>query len=242
VDAAEITRLAALEDRHWWYAARRRLLEQVLRGTRPGGAALDVGAAGGGNTRVLRDSGWQAVAVEYTETGAAICRQRALDVVRGDAQRLPFRTASASLAVAFDVIEHLDDDAAAVAELHRVLRPGSRLVLAVPADPTLWSEHDVAVDHKRRYTRESLTRVVEGAGFEIDDLWSWNVLLKPLVRMRRKSSTGSDLEHVPVPLNAALRAVIAAEQLVRPLRHRPGVSLVLTARRRGREPGRSARP
>ena len=231
MDAAEITRLAALEDRHWWYSARRHLLRKALADTPAGGFALDVGAAGGGNTRVLRDAGWRAVAVEYTETGAAICRRRGLDVVRGDAQCLPFRDGSADLAVAFDVIEHLDDDAAAVAELHRVLRRGSRLVLAVPADPTLWSEHDVAVDHKRRYTRQSLRDVVTGAGFAVDDLWSWNVLLKPLVRLRRRSSTGSDLEHVPAPLNAALRAVIAAEQLAAPLRRRDGVSLVLVAHR-----------
>lgn len=231
MDAAEITRLAALEDRHWWYAARRHLLRQALAETSKVGVGLDVGAAGGGNTRVLRDAGWRAVAVEYSETGAAICRSRGLDVVRADAQRLPFGAGCADLAVAFDVIEHLDDDAAAVAELHRVLRPGARLVLAVPADPTLWSAHDEAVDHKRRYTRETLRQVVSGAGFTIDDLWSWNVLLKPVVRLRRKSSSGSDLEHVAPPVNAALRAVIGAEQRVRWLRSRDGVSLVLTAHR-----------
>lgn len=231
MDAAEITRLAVLEDRHWWYAARRRLLRDELASTPAAGLALDVGAAGGGNTRVLRDAGWPAVAVEYTETGAAICRRRGLPVVRADAQRLPFHDASAGLAVAFDVIEHLDDDAAALAELHRVLRPGSRLVLAVPADMSLWSAHDVAVDHKRRYSRESLARVVAGAGFTIEDLWSWNVLLKPLVRLRRRTSTGSDLEHVPAPLNAALGAVIRAEQHLPSVRSRGGVSLVLTAHR-----------
>lgn len=231
MDAAEITRLAALEDRHWWYAARRSLLRRVLSDTRPSRPALDVGAAGGGNTRVLRSLGWPAVSVEYSAAGAEICRSRGLDVVRADAQRLPFRDAAAGLALAFDVIEHLDDDAAAVGELHRVLRPGARLVVAVPADPSLWSAHDVAVDHKRRYTRETLAAVVEGAGFAIDELWSWNVLLKPLVRLRRKATTGSDLEHVPTPLNAALRTVIAAEQLFPALRRRGGVSLVLTAHR-----------
>ena len=231
MDAAEITRLAALEDRHWWYAARRALLRRTLRSSVAGGLALDVGAAGGGNTRVLRDLGWRSLAIEYTETGAAICRSRGVAVVRADAQRLPVRSASAGLAVAFDVIEHLDDDAAAMRELHRVLAPGARLVVAVPADPTLWSAHDVAVQHKRRYTRDALVDVVRGAGFSIDDVWSWNVLLTPLVRMRRRSTTGSDLSPVAAPVNAALRAVIAGEQLFPALRRRRGVSLVLTARR-----------
>lgn len=231
MDSAEITRLAALEDRHWWYAARRTLLKRELGGLPAGGPALDIGAAGGGNTRVLRQLGWQAWAVEYSETGSTIARSRGLGVVRADAQKLPFRDASARAAIAFDVIEHIDDDAAAVGELHRVLAPGSTLLIAVPADPDLWSAHDVAVGHKRRYTRETLTKVVEGAGFAIDELWSWNVLLKPVVRLKRKSSSDSDLEHVPLPLNLALGAVITAEQWIRPLRDRPGVSLVLRARR-----------
>lgn len=231
MDSAEITRLAALEDRHWWYAARRALLRRELAGVRADGPALDVGAAGGGNTRVLRELGWRAFALEYSETGSAIARSRGLGVVRADAQRLPFRDGCARAAIAFDVIEHLDDDAAAVGELHRVLSPGSTLLIAVPADPTLWSAHDEAVGHKRRYTRETLTKVVEGAGFSIDQLWSWNVLLKPAVRLKRRSSSDSDLEHVPLPLNLALRAVVEAERLVRPLRDRPGVSLVVRARR-----------
>ena len=231
MDSAEITRLAALEDRHWWYAARRALLRRELAGLPPKGPALDIGAAGGGNTRVLRDLGWRAYAVEYSATGSEIARSRGLGVVRADAQRLPFRDGGAGLAIALDVIEHLDDDGAAVGELHRVLAPGSTLLVAVPADPTLWSAHDEAVGHKRRYTRETLSKVVEGAGFAIDDMWSWNVLLKPVVRLKRRSSSDSDLEHVPLPLNLALGAVITAEQWVRPLRDRPGVSLVLRARR-----------
>jgi SAM-dependent methyltransferase len=231
VQASEVTRLAALEDRHWWYAERRAILRRLLRGVTPQGVALDVGAAGGGNTRVLRDLGWRAVALEYGDTGSAIARSRGVEVVQGDAQRLPVRTGAAGLVTALDVIEHLPDDAAAVAEMHRVLRPGGRLVIAVPADPRLWSAHDEAVSHLRRYERERLRAVVEGAGFQIERLWSWNVLLRPVVARRRQHSEGSDLSALPWVVNTALKGVIALERVL-PVGELPGVSLVVMARRR----------
>ncbi|MGL5827991.1 MAG: class I SAM-dependent methyltransferase, partial [Angustibacter sp.] len=69
MEGTEVRKLAQLEDRHWWYRERRELLARQLRGVRPG-RALDVGAAGGGNTRVLRGLGWQAAALEYGREGA----------------------------------------------------------------------------------------------------------------------------------------------------------------------------
>jgi SAM-dependent methyltransferase len=230
VDEAEVKRLAALEDRHWWYAARRKLIHEHLRGVAPG-VAVDVGAAGGGNTRLLRDLGWQAVALEYSPGGAAIARQRNVDVVRADAHHLPVASERADLVIAFDIIEHLEDDDLAVAELRRITAPGGRLLLAVPADPSLWSDHDVAVGHLRRYTRETLARVLSGAGFRIDEMRSWNVLLRPMAAIHRKRSTGSDLAPVPAPLNVALSAVIRVEQWFPSLGGRRGVSLMVDATR-----------
>jgi SAM-dependent methyltransferase len=228
VHATEVARLTELEQRHWWYAERRWILRKVLRDLPPTGTALDVGAAGGGNTRVLRDLGWHAVAVEYGETGAAVAQSRGLPVFRADAQCLPVRSGSVGLVTALDVIEHLPDDKASLAEMHRVLRPGGRLLIAVPADPRLWSAHDEAVGHVRRYERQELEDVVLGAGFAIERLWSWNVLLRPVVARRRSSSEGSDLSSVPWVLNTGLRTIVALERYL-PVGKRPGVSMFLTA-------------
>jgi hypothetical protein len=106
--------------------------------------------------------------------------------------------------------------------------PDGRFLVAVPADPRLWSEHDVAVDHVRRYERAELLRLLTGAGFEIERLWSWNVLLRPLAALRRRRSTGSDLEEVPAVLNAGLRAVVVLERVL-PVGRRRGVSLFAVA-------------
>jgi SAM-dependent methyltransferase len=229
VEATEVRKLAALEDKHWWYAERRHLLATALRGVTPG-RALDIGAAGGGNTRVLRGLGWRAVALEYGADGAQIAAERGLLVLRGDATKLPVRTESLDLVVAFDVLEHIPDDHGAAAEIRRVLRPGAMALIAVPCDPELWSAHDEAVDHVRRYTRDGLTDVLRGAGFAIESMDSWNVLLRPIVKLRRRASTGSDLEQLNPVVNAGLRAVIAAERVL-PVKNRRGVSLVARVRR-----------
>lgn len=230
MEGTEVRKLAALEDQHWWYRERRHLLRGMVAGLRPG-AALDIGAAGGGNTRVLRDAGWSVTALEYGEDGAQVAAERGLTVVRGDATALPVADDSLDLVVAFDVLEHILDHDTAVAEVHRALRPDGSFLVAVPADPRLWSEHDVAVDHVRRYTRPTLTGVLERNGFEVRRMTSWNVLLRPVVAMRRRSSSGSDLEALHPVVNAGLRAIVTVERYL-PVKAMPGVTLLAQARPR----------
>jgi SAM-dependent methyltransferase len=230
MEAAELRTLVEVEDRHWWYAERRKLLARELRRLPAPGSALDIGAAGGGNTRVLRSHGWRPVALEFAPTAAQIARERGLDVIRADARELPVRTASMDLVTAFDILEHIEEDYLAAAEITRVLRPGGTALIAVPADMALWSAHDTAVGHVRRYTRGTLAEVIVKGGLVIEDMWSWNVLLRPVVSLRRKSSTGSDLDTVNPFLNTGLKAIITAERYL-PVRSLPGVSLFLRARR-----------
>ena len=228
MEGTEVRKLAALEDTHWWYRERRHLLGKAVAGLTPGDA-LDIGAAGGGNTRVLRDAGWTVAALEYGAEGAEVAAERGLAVMRADATALPVTDDSLDLVVAFDVLEHIPDHHRAVAEVRRVLRPGGRFLVAVPADPRLWSEHDIAVDHVRRYTRVTLRGVLERGGFTIDSIASWNVLLRPVVALRRRSATGSDLDSVHPVVNAGLRAVVTAERYL-PVKAMPGVSLLVSAR------------
>lgn len=230
MDRNEIRKLAALEDTHWWYRERRRLLARQIRTMEPG-RAVDIGAAAGGNTRVLRENGWKAVALEYSEDGARIARERGLPVVRADALTLPFPDASLDLVVAYDVFEHIPDDDRAVQEACRVLRPGATALVAVPADPALWSAHDDAVGHVRRYTRSSLVDLLERNDLVVEEIGSWNVLLRPVAAWRRRRITNSDLEPLSPVLNSALRAVVAAERYL-PVSSLPGVSLLVRARRR----------
>jgi SAM-dependent methyltransferase len=230
MEATELRTLVEVEDRHWWYAERRRLLAKELRRLPAPGRALDIGAAGGGNTRVLLGHGWQPVALEFAPTAAQIARERGIDVVRADARELPVRTGSMDLVTAFDILEHIEEDYLAAAEITRVLRPGGTALIAVPADMALWSAHDTAVGHVRRYTRQTLADVIVKGGLVVEEMWSWNVLLRPVVSLRRKSSSGSDLGKVNPFVNTSLKAIITAERYL-PVKSLPGVSLFLRARR-----------
>ena len=231
MEDAEIAKSAALEHRHWWYAERRALVRRTVADW-PVGSAVDIGCGSGGNAGVLAELGWSVTGLEYSPTGARIARSRGLPVVRGDGTRLPFADASTDLVISTDVFEHIEDDAAVAAEAARILRPGGHAVIAVPAGPDLWSGHDVALGHVRRYTRPTLSAVLERAGLVVDELWSWNVVLRPVVkaRRRRKVESASEMEEVNPVLNAGLRAAVALERVL-PLGRLPGVSLVAIAHR-----------
>jgi SAM-dependent methyltransferase len=230
VHSDEIAKLGDLEERHWWYAERRHLIRRAIRGVEPTGWALDVGAAAGGNTRVMRAAGWDCLALEYSETGALLAQGRGLTVVRGDATRIPVADAALGLVVAYDVLEHIEDDGAAAAEIFRCLLPGGLLLVAVPADMRLWSAHDEAVDHVRRYGRTELLALIEDAGFTNVSIRSWNVLLRPVVAMRRKKATASDLDKPGRITNIGLRGIVVAERAL-PVGVMPGVTLLLSARK-----------
>ena len=231
MDEDEIRKSAQLEERHWWYAGRRALVRRLVSGLPPG-RALDVGCGSAGNTAVLRDLGWSATGLEYSPAAVVLAQARGLSVIRGDARRLPFLDDSFDLVMSTDMWEHVVEDHRVAAEAARVLRPGGRLLVAVPSGMDLWSGHDVALGHERRYERAQLTSLVESVGLRIERVQSWNVLLRPVAKMRRRrhSESESEMEPVHPVLNAGLRAAVALESRL-PVGRWRGISLVVMARK-----------
>lgn len=230
MDEQEIRKSAALEDRHWWYVERRRLVRRSVRGWTPG-RCLDIGCGPAGNTQELSSLGWSTVGVETNEVACRIAAHRGIAVVRGDGRRLPFADGSFDLVLSTDVWEHVSEDHVVAREAFRVLRPGGRLLVAVPSGMKLWSGHDVALGHVRRYERDTLTDLVTGAGFVVDDVFSWNVLLRPVARARRRhNQSESEMGEVNPVLNWGLRTTLRAERFL-PVRRLPGISLVVQAHR-----------
>lgn len=198
----------------------------------PPARAIDVGCGGGGNTAVLRELGWDVTGLEYSPAAAELARSRGLGVVRADARRLPFRDESADLVISTDLWEHVEEDDQVAHEAARVLRQQGRLLVAVPCSMALWSGHDVALGHVRRYERDELLRLLDTAGFDLVDIRSWNVLLRPVARIRRRHNTSeSEMEETHPALNAGLRLTLAAERFL-PVRNLPGISLVARAIKR----------
>jgi SAM-dependent methyltransferase len=209
------------EDRHWWYRGRRNVIERVIADLKLPARAriLDAGCGSGRNMIELARHGTVS-GVELSGPSVDVARARgAGEVIAGSVLDMPFDSDSFDLSVCLDVIEHLDDDVGALRELRRVLAPGGSLLVTVPAYQWLWSGHDEVNHHHRRYTRRSLQRVAEQAGWEQVRTTYFNSLLLPLAillrvldRFSRKTTESSlDLWVPPQPLNWLLERPLALE-------------------------------
>jgi SAM-dependent methyltransferase len=209
------------EDRHWWYRGRRTVLDGVLDGLGLPQQAriLDAGCGSGRNMVELASHGL-VTGIELSQTSVALARDRDCgEVITGSILQMPFPENAFDLAVSLDVIEHLEDDLAALRELRRVVAPGGALLLTVPAYQWLWSCHDEINHHHRRYTRRSLQRVAEQAGWRQERTTYFNSLLLPvaillriLERVNTKTTESSlDLWVPPEPLNWLLERPLALE-------------------------------
>jgi ubiquinone/menaquinone biosynthesis C-methylase UbiE len=166
VKAGEYDKMCRAETRFWWFVGKGRLVAAWAATWRArGGKHLDAGCGTGANLERVRELGeW--TGVDSSPEAIRFCAERGLRrLVIGEAERLAFAADSFDGAMALDLLEHLPDDEACLRELYRVLKPGGRLILTVPAHPRLWSAHDRAMGHRRRYTKKLLEERLAAAGF-----------------------------------------------------------------------------
>jgi SAM-dependent methyltransferase len=233
-----------LEDRHWWFLGRRAIFMRILdrylapppRDRRR--ELLDVGCGTGAMLGVLERYG-RAQGIDADADAVAFCHQRgALHVGHVETLPLPFADGSIDLVTGFDVLEHIDDDAAMLAEIHRVLRPGGQLLVSVPAFQFLWGPQDEISHHRRRYVAAQLGDRIEAAGLLVQRLSYFNTLLFPgiaAIRIARPARPGAALKSDftlsrPGPLNAVLARIFAAEAALLARRDLPfGVSILALA-------------
>jgi len=170
-----------VECSHWWFAGRRRLLARMIRRLALPSSArvLDVGTGTGTNLRLLGELGFEDVTgVDASDDAVRFCAAKHLGLVeQGDACALPFPDGAFDLALATDVVEHLEDDGKALAELRRVLRPGGSALLTVPAFPSLWGLQDEVSHHQRRYRKGDFEGRLERAGLALRESFHFNYLL-----------------------------------------------------------------
>lgn len=179
------------DERLWWYRGRRRIVMEVVRALplRRPARVLDAGCGSGRTMEDLAELG-EVVGLEPSRPSLEVARARGVgEVVEGSLTHAPFPDGSFDLATTLDVIEHIDDDRRALAELRRLVRPGGYLVVTVPAYPSLWGPHDVANQHRRRYTRRGLLDTAGAAGWHPLRTTHFNSILLPpaaAVRWARK--------------------------------------------------------
>jgi SAM-dependent methyltransferase len=241
MDRAVFDRMAELDQHHWWFTARRRILSSVIRRVvRPpaGARILELGCGTGHNLDTLAEFG-RVEASELDDYARELATKRLGRVVEKVA--LPdlskFPTDSYDLIALLDVLEHVPDDKGSLAAILTRLKPGGALLLTVPANPWMWSAHDVAHHHHRRYRKSEIAALAKEAGFEIELLSPFNTLLFPLIagvrllnKVRGHDSADDALPSRPI--NSALDKLFGAEAgLIGRLPFPFGVSLVAVLRR-----------
>jgi SAM-dependent methyltransferase len=217
VQSAEYEKLAAVEDRMWWFEGAHGNMLAALGGRAPEGVILDAGCGTGGFlAKLTRAFPGRAIAgVDVDESACRAARRKSGALLcRGSVERLPFADGALAAIFSADVLCHAAvDEARTLREFHRCLAGGGLLVLNLPAYPWLLSQHDRAVDNVRRYTRGGILSLLRAAGFAGARTLYWNTVLFPLMVVRRKLLGGdqSDVRLLPAPIEAAFRAVMRFE-------------------------------
>jgi len=231
--------MAQLDQRHWWYRGRRKVLAELIRRsvTLPQQAKiLEIGCGTGHNLAMLAQFG-AVDALELDEEARNIAEKRLGHHVMS--APLPeideVADGAYDLIGAFDVIEHIEDDRAALASIAAKLKRGGTLVLTVPAHPWLWSAHDTVNHHKRRYSKRALNRLVGRSPLKLTKIGYFNSLLFPLAVAKRvaskiSASNDASIGLPPPAVNGALERAFAAERhLIGKISLPPGLSLFAVA-------------
>jgi SAM-dependent methyltransferase len=241
-----------VEESHWWFVGRRRIIESFLERIRDGLNTsqsdkhgqrlqlriLDVGCGTGANLEMLSRFG-EVKGVDVSAEALAFCCARGLENVKqGEAECLPYEDDSFDLVTGLDVVEHLDDDRAGLQEMRRVLRHGGYALLFVPAFMFLWGIQDDISNHRRRYTLKGLKQLIRESGFKVERATYVNItffvpillgrLFMRAVRLRPDSENNITIGC----LNGMLGKIFGAESLaLRYLNFPFGVSIICVARR-----------
>jgi SAM-dependent methyltransferase len=232
-----------VEDKHWWFVGRRRIIASWVEGLcreigkrRP--RILDVGCGTGANLQMLAEFG-VAEGVDVSAEALEFCRARGLGRVRqGAAESLPYEDAQFDLVTGLDVVEHLDDDVAGLREMFRVLRPGGRALLFVPAFMFLWGVQDDVSHHRRRYTLAELKDKLSEAGLTVERASYANItffapILFGRVLMRLTGLRPASENNINIgALNGLLGRILGSERWwLRRMKFPFGVSAICVARR-----------
>jgi len=227
----------ALEEINWWFRARRDMIARLVHDLSKNARILDVGCAGGSLLKSLGELGFaNSYGIDLSENAVKACHACGLgNVFHRSGEQTGFPDSHFDLVIASDVLEHIVDGEAVLQEWNRILRPGGRIIVFVPAFGFLWSGHDETVHHQRRYSKMALWQAARESGLEVSRLSYWNVALffpTAAFRLLFKDRKGDWLYRLPFLLNELLAAMVGFENLILLHCDSPvGVSLFIVAKK-----------
>ena len=204
VKDSELIELERLENFHWWYMIRKYIIKDWSTKLPKNSRILDLGSATGGNSIVLRELGFKVTGIELSDFGYQTQMAKGLDVIQADACKIPFSDNTFDVVICLDLLEHIEHDSVAISEVVRVVKEDGKILISVPEDMAMWSEHDIAVSHYRRYSLEDISNLCEFAGIKLESVWRSNILLKPIVKLQRLRASGSALKEINPIMNFGL--------------------------------------
>lgn len=240
----EYSKMADTEDFYWWHVGRKKIINKQLKNVatnpRPYTRLLNIGCGTGGTIPMLSEFG-RLDNVEVSQEAIDICHSKGFtNIKKINDIKLPFKDGEFDLAVALDVLEHIEDDEGALKEWHRILKKSGKVFITVPAYQWLWSEHDESLHHHRRYTLSGLHKKLNQAGFHVQKRTYAIVFSFPLIvgyrfvrsifPKKRKSEVATSYVFLPRPINSLFIGLLSLEAWILQYINAPfGTSLLVIA-------------
>ncbi len=223
----EYHKMHAMEKEYWWFQGRRRVILDTLKqhcktGDCSNQVILDIGCGTGMMLEDLQKMG-SATGLDFSMVALEYCKNRGISKLgRADVRHIPVKDNSVDVITALDLIEHIEDDHGLMAEFQRVLKPGGIAIMSVPAHKKLWSGHDVALHHFRRYEKPEFRQLIEGAGLKtrkytygMATAYLPAILVRSYKNLRGQKNDGHSTDEFPIPgwLNGILKKSVEAESV-----------------------------
>ncbi|MCX7765912.1 MAG: class I SAM-dependent methyltransferase [Candidatus Sumerlaeia bacterium] len=250
MEESEYKKMYALENSYWWFQGRKHIIFSVLNRLNLLKAdatqrAIDLGCGTGLILTELNNFAFS-LGVDFSMSALCFCRKRGLkDLICADVNYLPFTDSCCDLVFALDLLEHISDDEKVLQEIWRICRPGGMLLLTVPAHQFLWSEHDEALHHYRRYSMSQFYQLIVKSGFiPVKFSYCISFLFLPILIFRRlqkiiksPAKPKTHLIILPKLINSFLIWLLKLEaKLIRFINLPFGVSILVVAQKTGSEP------
>lgn len=244
MEIKEYERMYRLENYYWWFQGRKTIVLNLVKrfiGKNQIPKILDAGCGTGMIYSNLEKFG-TVIGIDLSKEALKFCRERRLrTLIHGDLTCLPFKNESFDLIVALDILEHIEEDQVAVSEFYRALKPGGIGIFTVPAHPFIWSEHDIALHHVRRYTMKTFKALLKSQNwkplkisyaisFTFPAVILYRVFSKFFKKENQKPKT--DLIILPKFFNSILTNLIKIEAFLIQYINLPfGISIVATLKK-----------